>query len=81
VPPGEFVDGHHLDRRDADVFQEWQVLRRRVPRALGRERADVHLVEDLRFGLRDALPVNVRPRGVARVDHLRGAERSVGLRA
>ena len=44
--PGERRDGHRLDRRDAELAQLREARDHAVERPLGRERADVQLVED-----------------------------------
>ena len=68
VAARELRDRHDLDRGDAELRQAREVLDRGVEGALGRERADVQLVEDevLR---RHAAPARVRPGEGPRVDH------------
>ena len=61
----ELRDRHHLDDRDPEARQLRQLARRRRPRPLARERADVHLVDDLPFdATRPSTPASVqcRPR-------------------
>ena len=48
-PAGELVQRHDLEERDADVAQQRELLDRRTKGAFGRERADVHLVDDELF--------------------------------
>ena len=78
VAAGALGERHHLDRRDPDVGEVGQGARGRLPRALGRERPDVQLVEDVAIA-RDASPARVGPRERARLDDLRGPERPLGL--
>ena len=70
ITPAEFArkirDRHHLDHGDSNSGQLRQFLRRRPPGAFARERADMHLVNDLARHF-DALPVliaPVEPRGI-----------------
>ena len=46
---GKLGDRHEFDRRDAEFLQIAEPRDHRVERALGRERADVQLVENVFF--------------------------------
>ena len=72
VAARELADRHHLDRRDAELAQLAQVRDRGLERALGREGADVQLVEDELADRRRA-PVGVGPRERAGVEQARRA--------
>ena len=79
IAAGKIGDGHHLHQRDAGLGQLAKLLVRRVPRSLGRERADVHFVDHLSIK-RDPRPVGIGPGERTGVDDLRGAERALGLK-
>jgi hypothetical protein len=82
ISPAEFStevgDGHHLDHRDPEARQLVELAHGRRPRALPRERADVHLVHDL-AGRRRAAPRGIGPLECGGVDDLRGAMGAVRL--
>ena len=77
-PAGEVVHGHDLDDGDAQIGEVRQLAARRCPGPLGREGADVQLVDDLALEPH-ALPVRVRPRHRRRIDHLRWPVRPLRL--
>ena len=77
---GEVGERHQLDRGDAEVDQRLQLLRRAGVGALGREGADVQLV-DHRLAPRPAGPGVVAPLVGLRVDHLARPVDVLGLEA
>ena len=76
----ELGDRQDLAGRDAELDEVVQPLDRRVERALGRERADVQLVQH-ELGQRRRLEQLVGPRERGRVDDRRGSVDAVGLPA
>jgi hypothetical protein len=74
----EIGDRHHLDRGDAGPRELGQLPGGGVPRPPGRERPDVHLVEDLALA-RQAAPRCVRPAEGPGVDHLGRAAGALGV--
>ena len=77
---GKLADRHHLDRRDPDPGQVREPGGGGTPGALGREGADVQLVEHLAPAV-EAAPAGIAPSVAAGVDHRRGPERPLGLPA
>ncbi len=75
---GEGRDGHQLDRRDAELAQAAQPRDDAVEGAVGRERADVQLVDDQLVEVQSSPGRNVER---ARVDDARGTAHAFGLPA
>jgi len=75
---GKLMRRHELDVRHAQPHEMVEALDRGGVRALGRERADVDLVED-GGGERGRLETRVAPRERRVVDDARGAEDPVRL--
>ncbi len=75
---GTLGDRHHFEHRDAELAQVAQLLRGGVERALGRECADVELVDDLSAQVH-ALPLRVAPLERGRIDDQRRAVHALRL--
>ena len=84
VPPpeasGKIGDGHDLEHGHAQARERGQLAHRCRPRPFARERADVHLIEDLAVA-RDTAPAPVRPVEAVGIDDARRAVRSLRLEA
>ena len=82
VPPvagaGERVHGHHLDDGDTEIDQPLKVTDGGIEGAVGRERADVQLVDD-GVGEFDAAPILVVPLEAVDVDDGGAFVHAVGL--
>src|SRR5581483_6451756 len=72
---GKFVNGHHLERVDADLRERRQMLRCRAPRSFARESPDVHFVNDAAIDARISLAPSIR----IRIDDFGGAVRTFRL--
>jgi hypothetical protein len=79
--PVELRDRHHFERRDPERREMRQPFTRRRPRPAGRERTDVHFVDDLAVTRLRASPPARRPRERVRIDDHRGPEGTVRLKA
>ena len=77
---GELGDRHQLDRRHAELGQRGEVRDRALEGALGRERADVQLVDDAVVQAGGA-ELAVGPLEGERVDDPRGPAQALGLPA
>jgi hypothetical protein len=75
---GTLCDRHHLDHRDAELAQVAQLPDRCVERTLGRERADVQLVDDLP-GQLHAAPLRIVPLERRRIDEQRRSVHALRL--
>src|SRR5215470_2457372 len=71
---------HDFQYRDAGLSQLWQFTHRTDPCTFARERADVHLIDNLPFQF-DALPCPISPAEFPSVDDLRRAMWTIGLEA
>src|SRR5215468_4470340 len=84
VAPSELArevgDGHDLEARDAEARQLGQLAHGGGPVSLGREGADVHLVDHLAADRR-AGPARLAPSERGRIDHARWAGRALRLEA
>ena len=78
--PRELGHGHDFQKGDAELREPRQLASRRRERALLRERADVHFVDDLAHR-RGAAPVTIPPSIGRRIHDLGGPVRSFGLQA
>ena len=78
--PTEVGHGHHLDERDSERGEVPELAGCRLERALEREGADMHLVDDAPFR-RNAAPLSVPPRVARGVDDPRRTVRTVRLKA
>ena len=80
VAPHKIRHRHHLDRRDPQPRQFFQLPHGRLPIADLCEGTDVHLVNDEPLAI-DSTPCPVRPRETSRIDDARGAFRTKGLKS
>ncbi len=76
---GKLRHRHDLDHRNAQLLEPWQFAGRRAPGAFGRERTQVQLVDHLPVQL-GAGPMLIAPHELRRIDHLRRAVNSLGLK-
>ena len=77
---GEIRERHQLDRGDAEVAKDRQLLDRAAKRPCRRERADVQFVDGGPPGIEPG-PVRIGPAIHRGIDHFRPAVNAVGLEA